>query len=36
MNDSTLSCVLLLVRDKAMSKAVFFGSFDNLVGDIDV
>lgn len=36
MNDSILPCVLLLVRDKAVSKAVFFGSFDNLVGDIDV
>lgn len=36
MNDSTLPCVLLLVRDKAVSKAVFLGSLDSLVGDIDV
>lgn len=36
MNDSTLPCVLLCVRDKAVSKAVFLGSFDSLVGDIDV
>lgn len=36
MNDSTLPCVLLRVRDKAVSKAVFFGNFDSLVGDIDV
>ena len=36
MNDSTLPCVLLIVRNKAVSKAMFVGSFDSLLGDIDV